>query len=257
MEEPFERQVNLDEERRTAKACAKEWGVHLDPPFAFSNVSYVAPTTDGAVVKVSWGGDEQALHEGDALELWNGDGAVRLLRRSGRALLEERAVPGDDLSGVADVEATRIATDVAVRLWRPAVVPFRPVAPDVERWIDHAIGEGSELAPRARELFTEMGGGAAWVVHGDFHHHNIVRSGERYVAIDPKPYLADREYDVAPFLWNPMDNLFEDEAQTERRIEAFVAVGLDEYRIRAWALIRGSYLRTGPSFVQGLKALIA
>jgi streptomycin 6-kinase len=256
MEEPFAPLVNLDDERRLAYACAKEWGVHLEPPFKFSNVSYVAPTKDGAVVKVSWGGDEQALHEGDALELWNGDGAVRLLRRSGRALLEERALPGDDLSGAPEDVAIRVASAIAVRLWRPAVGPFRSVAPYVERWIDQATAEGSELAPLARELFSEVGGGAEWVVHGDLHHHNIVRSGERYVAIDPKPYLADREYDVASFLWNPMDNLFEDEAQTERRIKAFVAIGLDEFRIRAWAVIRGSYLRTGPTFVKGLRAIM-
>lgn len=256
MEVPFERLVNLDEEEHLAHACADQWGVELEPPFEFSNVSYVAPTTDGAVVKVSWGGDEQALHEGDALELWNGDGAVRILRRTGRALLEERAVPGDDLSLVPDDEATRIGVDIAARLWRPAVAPFRPVAPDVERWIAHAIDEGGELAPLARQLFADVGGGAEWVVHGDFHHHNIIRSGERYVAIDPKPYLADREYDVAPFLWNPMDNMFEDEAQTERRVEAFVAAGLDEFRIRAWTVIRGSYLRPGPTFVKGLRALL-
>jgi streptomycin 6-kinase len=257
MDVPFVPQVNLEEERRLAYACAKEWGVHLEAPFTFSNVSYVAPTSEGAVVKVSWGGDEQALHEGDALELWNGDGAVRLLRRSGRALLEERAVPGDDLSGVPEDVALAVATDIAVRLWQPAVAPFRSVAPDVERWIDQALHERSELAPLARELFSDVGGRADWVVHGDFHHHNIVRSGAHYVAIDPKPYLADREYDVAPFLWNPMDNLFEGEAQTERRIEAFVAIGLDEYRIRAWTLIRGSYLRSGPTFVKGLRALLA
>jgi streptomycin 6-kinase len=256
MEDSFERQVNLDEERRLAYACADNWGVQLEPPFAFSNLSYVAPTADGAVVKVSWGGDDQALHEADALELWDGDGAVRLLGRSGRALLEERAVPGTDLSGVAEDLATSIATDLAVRLWRPATAPFRPVAPEVARWIDHAIVEGSELAPLARELFAEVGG-ADWVVHGDFHHHNIVRSGERYVAIDPKPYLAEREYDVASFLWNPMDNVLDDEAQTERRVKAFAALGLDEFRIRAWAVIRGSYLRPGPTYVRGLRALIA
>src|ERR1700722_19701942 len=147
MAEPFERMVNLDDEQRLAYACAKEWGVLLEPPFKFSNVSYVAPTTDGAVVKVSWGGDEQALHEGDALELWNGKGAVRLLRRSGRALLEERALPGDDLSGLPDDEATAIAVDVATRLWQPGRWPFRPVLPAVARWLDRAEAEGSELVP--------------------------------------------------------------------------------------------------------------
>ena len=69
------------------------------------------------------------------------------------------------------------------------------------------------------------------------------RHAERFVAIDPKPYLADREYDVPTFLWNPRGNQMEDRQQTERRIAAFVAAGLDDFRIRAWTVIRGAYLR--------------
>jgi hypothetical protein len=48
----------------------------------------------------------------------------------------------------------------------------------------------------------------------------------------------------------------EDFDQTERRIKAFVEAGLDEYRIRAWTVIRGSYLRSGPLYDAGLRALI-
>ena len=65
----------------------------------------------------------------------------------------------------------------------------------------------------------------------------------RYVAIDPKPYLAAREYDVPSFIWNPMDNPLDDRDQLEDRISAFVAAGLDDVRIRAWTGIRGAYLR--------------
>ena len=82
-------------------------------------------------------------------------------------------------------------------------------------------------------------------MHGDFYHHNVLRHGERFVVIDPKPYLADREYDVPSFLWNPIGNQMEDREQTERRIAAFVAAGLDDFRIRAWTVIRGAYLRPG------------
>lgn len=256
MADPFEPMVDLSVERALAMACAKEWGVELEPPFDFSNVSYVAPTTNGLVLKVAWGGDTEALHEPDALELWNGDGAVRVVRRSGRALLEERALPGTDISKMPDDEATAVALDVARRLWRPATTPFRSVGPQVPRWLDEADRVGSALAARARELFAEIGAGADWVVHGDFHHHNILRSGDGFVAIDPKPYLADREYDVPSFLWNPMDNRLEDVETTERRIQAFVAAGLDEYRIRAWTIIRGSYLRPGPEYAAGLRAVL-
>jgi streptomycin 6-kinase len=165
-------------------------GVELEPPFEHSLVAYVAPTRDGAVLKVPWAGDDEALHEADALELWGGDAAVRLLRRSDRALLEERPVPGDDLSSLCDDVATTIAVNIALRLWRPATEPFRTVAPVVKRWLDGAGGQSHELAPLARELFSDIGSRADCLVHGDFHHHNIVRSGDRYVAIDPKPYLS-------------------------------------------------------------------
>jgi hypothetical protein len=47
-----------------------------------------------------------------------------------------------------------------------------------------------------------------------------------------------------------------DQALTQQRIAAFVSAGLDEYRIRAWTVIRGSYLRTGSEFVAPLRALV-
>lgn len=249
--------VDLSAARRVAEACAIEWGLELGPPFALSNASFVASVGEDRVIKVPWGGDDESLNEGDALRRWDGRGAVRLLRQSGSALLEERALPGDDLSNLADEEATTIAVDLALTLWVPAAAPFRPVGPEVTRWLDQAEDEGSELVPLARRLFGEVGSSADWLVHGDFHHHNILRAGDRYVAIDPKPYLADREYDVPSFLWNPLDNRLSDRAQTERRIDAFVAAGLDEFRIRAWTVIRGAYLRTAPQYVEPLRALVA
>jgi streptomycin 6-kinase len=106
----------------------------------------------------------------------------------------------------------------------------------------------------ARELLAALDPSADWLVHGDFHHHNILRRGGEFVAIDPKPYLADREYDVPSFLWNPIGNRLDDREQTERRIAAFVAAGLDDFRIRAWTVIRGAYLR--PAFTDRIKRLI-
>jgi streptomycin 6-kinase len=247
------KEFDLSGAKATALDVAKEWGLQLGEPFALSHVSYVVPAGD-AVLKVAWDGDTESLHEGDALAAWNGEGAVRLLRRSGHALLEERAVPGDDLSSLPDDDATALAVDVASRLWRSARSPFRPVAPEVTHWLDDAERAGSELIPLARELLVEVNPRADWLVHGDFHHHNVLRHGDRFVAIDPKPYLADREYDVPSFLWNPRDNRMEDRDQTERRIAAFVAAGLDDFRIRAWTVIRGAYLR--PGYADEIRALM-
>jgi streptomycin 6-kinase len=237
--DPGEGRLDLSASKATAVKAAREWGVELGEPFPLSNVSYVAPAGN-AVLKVAWDGDTESLHEGEALELWDGDGAVRLLRRSGRAL--------------PDDEATAIAVYIASRLWRRVGSPFRPVAPEVPRWLDDAERKGSELVPLARQLFAELDQGVDWLVHGDFHHHNILRRGDQFVAIDPKPYLADREYDVPSFLWNPLTNRMEDRDQTERRIAAFVAAGLDDFRIRAWTVIRGAYLR--PDYAARIRALL-
>jgi streptomycin 6-kinase len=239
--------------RMLAEEAAGGWGLTLEPPFAMANVSYVAPAGT-QVVKVSWEGDDESLHEPDALELWDGDGAVRLVDRSGRALLEERAIPGTDLSVLGEADATVIAVDLAHQLWRPAREPFRPVASALRVWIAGAERQGSELAPLARELLADFDFAADWIVHGDFHHHNILRHGDRYVAIDPKPYAADREYDVPSYLWNPMTNQLDDPDLVESRIAAFVASGLDDFRIRAWTVIRGAYLR--PSYVKPIRAVL-
>ena len=249
--------VNLAEAQAAARLCAEEWGVAIGEPFYLSNVSYVAAVGEDRVLKAPWGGDDESLHEGDALEMWNGDGAVRLLRRSGVVLLEERAFPGTDLSNETEDRASEIAVELAQRLWLPARAPFRPVEPSVWRWIARAESEGSDLALLARRLFEEIHGGEGWLVHGDFHHHNILLSGDRYVAIDPKPYLADREYDVPSYLWNPMFHRMDNRDLTERRIAAFVDAGLDEYLIRAWTVIRGSYLRPGSEYVSPLRDLLA
>lgn len=219
-----------------------------------ASVSFVAPAGDRYVIKAPSEGDDESLHEADALDAWGSDVAVRVIRRAGRVLLEERAVPGTDLSRVPEDHATTIAVELAQRMWRQASTPFRSVHHDVERWLAEAERAGSPLVGLARELHDEVGTRARWLVHGDFHHHNIVRDTTRFVVIDPKPYLADREYDVAPFLWNPMDNHMTDGAQTNRRIEAFANAGLDEFRIRAWAVIRGAYLR--PQFADALRELV-
>lgn len=245
--------LDLTAARAAAEQAARHWRLVLEPPFAMANVSFVAPAGE-AVVKVAWDGDDESLHEAEALKLWGGDGAVRLIDRHGRALLEERARPGSDLAALDEAAATALAVELAALLWRPAAQPLRPVLPAVHQWLSAAEGSGCELIPLARDLLAELEPTADWVVHGDFHHHNILRHGERYVAIDPKPYLADREYDVPSFVWNPIGNDLEDRDRLERRIAAFVAAGLSDYRIRAWTVIRGAYLR--PELAQPIRALL-
>ena len=92
--------------------------------------SYVAPAGADAVLKVTPPEDDESDEEADALELWDGDGAVRLLRRdrARRALLIERGRPGTDISALPDDEATAIGVEVGV-----AALATRPRAVSLDR----------------------------------------------------------------------------------------------------------------------------
>ena len=188
--------------------------------------------------------DDEADLEADALQAWDGNGAVRLLRydRERRALLIERCVPGDDASTIDDDQAIQIAIDVGRRLWQPVMGgPFRPVGVEVSRWLDAAARDAHPYVAVARDRFASIAKSDRVLVHGDYHHHNLLRQGQSWLAIDPKPLIAEPEFDVVTLLWNPID-VFPTHERTERRIAAFVSAGLDEQRIRDWAVIRGTYL---------------
>ena len=230
----------------------------LGPAFPLARYSFVAPAGADAVLKVTPPEDDEADEEPDALELWGGNGAVRVLRRdpARRALLLVRARPGTDLAELPEDAATAVAVDLGRRLWRPAGEPFRWIGDHVPRWLDNAEpGPGRELLPLARAIYASLDIGRGTLVHGDFHHHNLLSHDGGYVAIDPKPMLGEPEFDVASFLWNPLSYRMRRDV-TERRLAAFAAAGLDEERMRAWAVIRGAYLGADENETEVLRALV-
>jgi streptomycin 6-kinase len=211
--------------------------------FTGARYSFCAPA-NGAVLKIRPPEDDESDHEPDALRFWNGDGAVRLLREDPvrRAILIERAVPGYDASSLDEGEEIRVAVDVGRRIWRQgAGSPFRGARAEVERWLTAVEDTGHRFVPVARSVFERMSVTEDVLVHGDLHHHNLLRHGDRWVAIDPKPLLSEPEFDVVTLLWNPIGYVPTLES-TQRRIRALARAGLDERRIRDWAIVRGTYL---------------
>lgn len=226
--------------RATAREVAREWGLTLGPEYPMARYSFAAPAGDDAVLKIPPVEDDQADAEADALLLWAGDGAVRLLRhdRARRAMLLERARPGTDAGLATEDEAIAAAVAVGQRIWRapPSGQRFPTVRDWVRRWLPP---DGThELVPLARRTFASLDPAERVVVHGDFHHHNLLRHGARWVAIDPKPVLGEPEFDVPAFLWNPIGAPATRE-RTLRRIQAFADAGLDGDRIRRWTIVRG------------------
>ncbi|MBM9503975.1 aminoglycoside phosphotransferase family protein [Actinacidiphila acididurans] len=192
-----------------------------------------------------------------ALAHWDGHGAVRLLAADpGQgALLLERLHADESLRSLAEPRAMLEATDLLRRLWVPPAAghPFtsvadftgelaellarrraEPYAADARALIDEALAARAGLVADSAESF---------LLHGDFHHGNVL-AGDRmpWLAIDPKPKVGERAYDLA---WLARDRLATLAAQpgsraaARRRITSLAdALEVDRDRLRGWSLFR-------------------
>lgn len=221
-----------------AREVAADWGLPLGTHFASSPWSYVVAAGERFVLKVRDASDIESDHDVDALLRWDGRGAIRVVRhdRERRAMLLERASPGDDLASLPSAEAIDIAIAVARQLWIPAGAPFRSVHEFVPTWLADV-----NASDHVRRLYAELGRREDTLVHGDLHHHNLVSDGERWLAIDSKAMLCEPAFDVVPLLWNPIGSVPSERSIAEC-FERFVASGLDRERVMAWAVIRATYL---------------
>jgi streptomycin 6-kinase len=239
--------------------CAEHWDLRLGPPFENVTTAYVAPATRPggapAVLKVGFP-DAESAHEADALAHWDGAGAARLLAHDPgrRALLLERCEPGTELWAVPDeTEANAIAADVLRRLWRrpPADAPFATLAGEAERWATelpvrwerHGRPFARGLLEAAVAWTAELlaAPGEAVVLHQDLHGGNVLRSGREWLAIDPKPLLGERAFDVASLLRDRRPALAADPAparRVRRRLDQLTSdLGLDRERARRWGVV--------------------
>jgi streptomycin 6-kinase len=243
---------------RLAAECADRWSLRLGEPFPDASVSLCLPAErdDGArvVLKINFP-EEETEREGDALELWNGEGAVRLLDhdRTRRALLLERCEPGTQLWAVPDdEEATRIAAGVLRQLWRapPPDHAFRPLEREADRWAHELPSDWEALGrPFERKLvdaavdFMRGAGtdqGEQVVLHQDFHGGNVLLSERAgWLAIDPKPLVGEREFDAASLLrdrrWLLRGRGFEEVVRGRREVLA-AELALDRDRLRGWGI---------------------
>ena len=205
--------------------------------------------------------DDEADEEPDALALWDGDGAVRLLRhdRARRALLLERARPGhghlQSARGRGDGDRGRRRE----RLWRPAGEPFRWIGDHVPRWLDQAERseqEGRDLIPLARELYASLDVGRDVLVHGDFHHHNILRARATGISRSTRKRCSASRSSTSLRSCATRSRYTMRADVTAGGCAPSPTAGLDEERMRKWAVIRCAYLGADAEEGRVLRSLV-
>lgn len=240
--------------RPVLRDLLEEWDLELESDEVWGRFSEVVPvrTADGgrAVLKVADPGIETE-HEALALQRWGGRGAVRLLRADPRrrAVLLER-LERRDLTGEWDVHACEAVADLYRLLHVPAPPQLLPLTDYVGRYVEPlaALPRDAPLPRRMveqclshlRDLVADPAS-TGTMVHGDLHYENVLAdSTGEWVAIDPHAMSGDPHWEPAPLLWNRLEEAQGDLRRTVRvRFETVVdAVGLDEDRARAWAVVR-------------------
>jgi streptomycin 6-kinase len=235
---------------------ASRWELTLGDPFDLSfNYVCEASRRDGLPVVLKVGIPNRELtSEINTLRVYDGQGACRLLEADADKgmLLLEHLHPGTMLVTLMDDDhATGIAADVMKKIHRP--VPEQRDFISLKGWFDElknvrtlfcggtgpfpektfAIAEGL-----VHDLFAENR--SQMLLHGDFHHFNILSSGRGWLVIDPKGVTGPAEYEVGPLLINPYNQFLEEtEAihRTQRRIAILSErLGFDPQRLRVWAI---------------------
>jgi streptomycin 6-kinase len=228
------------------QAAAERWSLTLGDPFVQGAAGYTtrAALPDGTpvVLKVV-DAHRESEHEADALELWDGDGAVRLMARdeSGRLLLLERCVPGISLRALDQDTALEVLIGLLPRLWKPAGPPFHTLEDEASWWVDYLPrtwhGE-HDLLDAALGFLRELPGsqGEQVLLHQDLHGGNVLAAArEPWLVIDPKPLVGEREFAVAPIVRS--SELGERRRDVLHRLDRLTSeLGLDRERARGWAL---------------------
>lgn len=235
---------------------AHRWDLTLGEPFLLS-YNYVCAVTraDGtpAVLKIGVP-NRELTSEIKALRVYTGKGACRLLEADADQglLLLERLQPGTMLATLKDDDrATEIAAEVMQAIQRP--VPEGNGFLSLRGWFDELkglrprFGGGTGPFPEktveiveglVRELFAEDR--KQVLLHGDFHHFNILLSKRGWLVIDPKGVTGPAEYEVGPLLLNPWGKLPDETGailRTQRRIAILAErLAFDRQRLWAWAV---------------------
>ena len=234
---------------------SQRWGlrdVQAVPNLSYNFVAFAKQGKHEVILKLGVPNDE-IVSEMNTLKLFNGEGACRLLDcdEAKGFLLIERLYPGQMLADLKDDdERTQIAMDVMLKLTRPAPETGQFLL--LADWFAElknlrpkfAGGTGPfppEIFERVETLLPELfADDDIRLMHGDFHHYNILLSERGWLVIDPKGVVGPAGYEIGPLMTNPFGILMDRtqfKVQAERRVAIIhERTGWAREKILNWAL---------------------
>lgn len=239
--------------------ASKRWGlsnVKPVPNLSYNFVAFAKRGVEDVVLKIGVP-NRELVSEMAALRLFNGEGVCQLLEcdEEGGMSLLERLKPGTTLSEMEDDDGcTHIAIDVMENLilrGGGAAPPLQNKFINLSDWFDGLkkirprFGGGvgpfpKEILRRVEASLPGLFDDEARLIHGDFHHYNVLLSERGWLAIDPKGVIGPVGYEIGPLMLNPWIKPMDGsrfEVRTKRRVDIIhERLGRAREVIIEWAL---------------------
>lgn len=188
------------------------------------------------------------------LRHYDSRGAVKILAADKNACLLEQVGSGKVLvelvRGGQNLEALEIYCGVVKKLHEapPIDLGLKNIVEFVAEFDAYLAKDGIAergLIEKARNIFAELSASQVGMVnlHGDLHHYNILQADdENWLAIDPKGYWGEAEYELAAYLRNPvlekqsiLSQQYTKPAMNLRIEQLCARLGYDKQRVKKWA----------------------
>jgi streptomycin 6-kinase len=167
------------------------------------------------------------------------------------AMLLERCLPGTTLHSQPEPEQDEVIAAVLRRVWSAttrttSLSGFRFLSEMIDLWCEETISQrrlwpDAVLVNEGLRLMRELArpGAADVLLATDLHAGNILRSRrEPWLAIDPKPFVGDRTYDLVQHIIVCETRLHRNPAGLVERVAALTEV--DPERLRLWTFARAA-----------------
>lgn len=158
------------------------------------------------------GVDQSSLErEGNALNAFANQGAVKVLSQDSGILLLQQAIPGHSLKSYypeQDLDSIYIACEVMGKLHQ-APIPDNHTFPHIQTWLDVLDKNWdipNDYLMRSRIIKKHLLNQKLPLVllHGDLHHDNILKDKqEGWLVIDPKGIIGPAVCEIWAFVRNP------------------------------------------------------
>jgi streptomycin 6-kinase len=200
------------------KNLAHQWGLSNLKPVENLTYNYVLSGLQGIqpiILKI--GLDHKELEkEVTTLKFLKSPHVVSILNYQTGAMLLEHALPGTSLHPFfpeQDTESLEIACKLMQQLHQlpgPAQGSFPSLA-DRVALLDKNWNIPDKYLHKARILKNQLLATApqSVLLHGDFHHGNILQHGDSWIVIDPQAVVGEPAYEIAIFICNPLHKLIE------------------------------------------------